>query len=49
VNAPFVFNSGKEDKSYELVLTAMRGTSIKGYVLLPGPNPAPATPPAAGE
>jgi len=48
-NAPFIFYSAKDAKPYELVLTAMRGTSIKGYVVLPGPNPAPGTPPVAGE
>jgi len=49
-NEPFIFYGSKETKHYELVLTAMRGTSVKGYVLLPEPGKsAPTAPATAGE
>jgi len=49
VNEPFIFYGAKTDKHYELVLTGMRGTSVKGYLVLPEASPAPGTLAAAGE
>jgi len=36
IDEPLIFYSAKDTKHYELVLTAMRGRSVKGYVLMPG-------------
>jgi len=49
VNAPFIFYGAKDAKHYEVVLTAMRGTSVKGYVLLPAEATGQTGSTAAGE
>jgi len=49
VNEPFIFYGAKDTKHYELVLTATRGTAVKGYVLLPEQKAVPTDTAGAGE